>query len=74
MSAVTFSHAPSAARGVRTHAHRAIDTVRWAPAPTPGATPAQRLRFAGYVAGSVVAWVALGLLGAALLGALVGLV
>jgi len=49
-----------------------VETVRWAPAPRFEGSLGRRLAFVGYVAGSMVAWVLVGVGLSALLGALVG--
>lgn len=70
MSAVTLSSArPPLAFSVRVR--RFVETVRWAPAPRFEGSAARRLAFVGYLVGSMVAWVLMGVGVSALLGALV---
>ncbi len=49
-------------------------TVRWAPAPRWGTTPAQHRWFVVYLGGSMLAWTLAGLAMSALLGRALGLV
>jgi hypothetical protein len=70
MSTATF--APATRTDVLEHVQHVVHQIRWAPAPT--WEPGRRLRFVGYVAGSMVAWTLAGLACSALLARLVGLV
>jgi len=49
---------------------RFVERVRWTPAPRFEGSPARRLAYVGYLVGSMVAWVLVGLGVSALLGAL----
>ena len=51
-----------------------VDTVRWAPAPVWGKTAAEHTRYSVYLAGSMLAWAVAGLVMAALVGTVLGLV
>ncbi|MCV2396503.1 chemotaxis protein CheW [Actinotalea sp. M2MS4P-6] len=51
----------------------ALNTVRWAPAPRWEGSAAKKTRFAAYLVGSMLAWIAIGLGASAALGGLVGL-
>lgn len=53
--------------------HDVVRTMRWAPAPRFEGTAAQKARYVAYLAGSMLAWVAVGLGISAALGALTGL-
>ncbi|GEK19657.1 chemotaxis protein CheW [Cellulomonas xylanilytica] len=55
----------------RERARHLVETVRWAPAPVWGLSAGEHTRFAVYLAGSMLAWVAAGLVVAALIGLLV---
>ncbi len=69
MSTATF--APAARTDVLERMQHVVHQVRWAPAPT--WETGRRLRFVGYVAGSMVAWTLAGLACSALLARLVSL-
>ena len=62
MSAVHPSPTP------RDRVRRLVQTVRWAPAPIWGESTGEHARFSVYVAGSMLAWAAAGLVMAALIG------
>ncbi|QGQ20489.1 chemotaxis protein CheW [Cellulomonas sp. JZ18] len=59
---------PSSALPLRTRLRHLRETVRWAPAPYFEGGPRQRLRFVGYLAGSVLLWTTLTLVVLAALG------
>ena len=61
---------PSSTRHRTMHA---IDTVRWAPAPRWEGSASSKSRYAAYLAGSVLAWIGIGIGLSAALGGLVGL-
>ncbi len=67
MSAVVLPAARPSSDRVR----RVVETFRWAPAPRFAGTAADRVRFVGYLVGSMVGWTAAGVGVAALLGAIV---
>ncbi len=69
MATLAPTHQPSTHHRVR----HTVDTVRWAPAPRWEGSASSRTRYAGYLAGSVVAWIAIGLGVSAALGGLLGL-
>ncbi len=74
MSAVTLSPAARPARpyvAPSVRVRRFVETVRWAPAPRFEGSAGRRAAFVGYLVGSMVAWVLLGVGVSALLGALV---
>ncbi|MBF0688608.1 MAG: chemotaxis protein CheW [Cellulomonas sp.] len=69
MSAVTWHRRPTtAALPLRTRLRHLNETIRWAPAPYFEGTPRQRLRYVGYVLGSMLAWAVGGLVVVAALG------
>lgn len=71
MSAVTWHRRPTAAAAplpLRTRLRHLNETIRWAPAPYFEGTARQRLRYVGYVAGSMLAWTVGGLVVVAALG------
>ena len=70
MSAVTMHHTTPATGSRVAHL---VDTVRWAPAPRFEGDAAHKWRFVGYIGGSMLAWTAAGLLLAAGIGRLIGL-
>ncbi|AEI13519.1 MULTISPECIES: hypothetical protein [Cellulomonas] len=67
--ALTPSRPTPSSRAMRVR--RFVEMVRFAPAPRFEGSAAHRWAFVGYVAGSMLAWMALGLAVSALLGALV---
>lgn len=70
MSAVTWHRRPTttAALPLRTRLRHLNETIRWAPAPYFEGTARQRLRYVGYVLGSMLAWAVGGLVVVAALG------
>lgn len=65
MSSTTYAPpAPS----LSTRASRFFETVRWAPAPRWGSTTAEHVTYAVYLLGSMLAWIAIGVLASAALG------
>ena len=71
MSAVTLSPARPTTPALGMRLRRFVETVRWAPAPRFEGSVGRRLAFVGYLVGSMVAWVLIGIGVSALLGALV---
>ena len=65
----TVHPAPSVDERLRTLGR----TVRWAPAPRWGSTPAEHARYAVYLGGSILGWIVAGLAIAALVGTALGL-
>lgn len=70
VSAVTLSPARPASPALGMRLRRFVERVRWTPAPRVEGSPARRLAYVGYLVGSMVAWVLVGLGVSALLGAL----
>ncbi|MBO3090109.1 chemotaxis protein CheW [Cellulomonas dongxiuzhuiae] len=69
MSAVTWHRRPTtAALPLRTRLRHLNETIRWAPAPYFEGSARQRLRYVGYLLGSVLAWTVGGLVLVAALG------
>ncbi|QCB94725.1 chemotaxis protein CheW [Cellulomonas shaoxiangyii] len=59
MSVLTFHRRPSTPLPLGTRLRHLGETIRWAPAPYFEGAPGQRLRFLGYLAGSVLLWTTL---------------
>lgn len=68
MSASTWRRRPTASLPLRTRVRHLVHTVRWAPAPYFEGSPRHRLRYVGYLAGSVLAWTVLAMIVLAALG------
>lgn len=69
MSAVTWHRRPTTvALPLRTRLRHLNETVRWAPAPYFEGDVRQRLRYVGYLLGSMLAWTVGGLVVIAALG------
>jgi len=69
MSAVTWHRRPTTVHlPLRTRLRHLTETVRWAPAPYFEGSVRQRVRYVGYLLGSVLAWTVAGLLVAAAIG------
>lgn len=62
MSAVTWDRRPTSTRlPLRTRVRHLVTAVRWSPAPYFEGDVRQRLRYVGYLLGSVLAWSVLSL-------------
>lgn len=74
MSAVTWHRHPTAAARLplRTRLRHLGEAVRWTPAPYFEGPARQRLRYVGYLMGSVLAWTVGGLVVLAALGRALG--
>lgn len=59
MSASTWHRRPIAPLPLRTRVRHLVHTVRWAPAPYFEGSTRDRVRYVGYLAGSVLAWTVL---------------
>ncbi len=68
MATTTLNPHPAANRAWHT-----LETVRWAPAPRWEGGPAEKTRYAAYLVGSMLAWIAVGFGISAALGGLTGL-
>ncbi len=68
VSAVTWHRRPTTSLPLRTRLRHVVETMRWAPAPYFEGGLRQRLRYVGYVLGSMLAWSVLSLLVLAAVG------
>jgi len=67
MSSPTYT-VPAPSLSMRTN--RLVETVRWAPAPRWGSSAAEHGTYVVYLVGSALAWITVGLLASAALGAI----